>query len=160
MVLLAPVNASSLACSHARSVAGGLFFLGDVDIHTKRNGIILAFYFGHHPCIVASAGEAEYAALFASANHAAALRRVLSDLGYTQPDTLILCDNTTAIGIGTDFVKQKRSKAIVDMRFHWIHDRVHQKQIRIAAENLAEYFTKNLPHEAHSRFLSYILPAP
>jgi hypothetical protein len=65
----------------SRSVAGELLFLGDVDMPTKRNGIILAFYFDHHPCIVACAGEAEYAALFAGAKHAAALRRVLSDLG-------------------------------------------------------------------------------
>ncbi len=102
--------------------------------------------------------------LIFGAQHAAALRTVLSDLEYPQPDTIILCDNTTAIGIATDSVKQKWSKA-TDMRFHWVHDRVHQKQFWIAyiasAENLADYFTKNLPHEAHSKFLAcYTAPAP
>jgi hypothetical protein len=34
-----------------------------------------------------------------------------------------MCDNTCAIGIATDSIKQKRAKAI-DMRFHWIRDGV------------------------------------
>ncbi len=42
-----------------------------------------------------------------------------------------MCDNTSAIGIATDSIKQKRSKAVVDMRFHWIRDRVRQAQFTI-----------------------------
>jgi hypothetical protein len=162
MILHSLVDASYLSRLHSRAVAGGLFFLGDVDQPTKIDGIILAFS-AIIPCVVASAGEAEYATLFAGAQNAAALRTVFSDLGYPQPDTIILCDNTKAIGIATDSVKQKRSKAI-DMRFHWVRDRVRQKQFRIAyiasAENPADYFTNNLPQEAYSRFLSYIASAP
>ncbi len=126
MVLHSLVNARS----HARSLAGEPFFLGDVDKPTKINGIILGFS-TVIPCAVASAGEAEYAALFARAQHAAVLRTMLSDIGYPQPDTIVLCDNTTAIGITTDSVKQKCSKAI-DMLFHWVRNRVRQKQFRIA----------------------------
>jgi hypothetical protein len=65
--------------------------------------------------VVASAGEAEYAALFAAGQHAASIRTTLSDMGYPQNPTIIMCDNTSAIGIATDSIKQKRSKAI-DMR--------------------------------------------
>ncbi len=64
-----------------------------------------------------------HAALFAGAQQAASLRTILSDLGYAQHPTIIMCDNTCAIGIATDSIKQKRSKAI-DMRFHWVRDRV------------------------------------
>ena len=112
------------------------------------------------PCVVASAGEAEYAALFATGQHAASLRTTLSDMGYPQEPTIIMCDNTSAIGIATDSIKQKRSKA-VDMRFHWIRDRVRQDQFIIAyiptQQNLADYFTKNLPKESHVKFHSYLV---
>jgi hypothetical protein len=80
---------------------------------------------------VASVGEAEYAALFATGQHAASLRTTLADMGYPQDPTIIMCDNTSTIGIPTDSIKQKRSKA-VDMRFNWIRDRVRQEQFIIA----------------------------
>jgi hypothetical protein len=61
------------------------------------------------------------------------LRTNLSDLGYPQPPSIIMCDNTCAIGIATYSIKQKRSKAI-DMRFHfhWVRDRVRQGQFIIS----------------------------
>jgi hypothetical protein len=116
--------------SHARSVVGGYFFLGNWNKPLHINGATHVFS-SIIPCIVSSAGEAEYAALFAGAQHAASLRTILSDLGYSQPPTIIMCDNTGAIGIGTDSIKQKRSKAI-DMRFHWVRDRVRQGQFTIS----------------------------
>ena len=113
------------------------------------------------PCIMSSAGEAEYASLFAGAQHAASLRTILQDLGYPQPPTIIMCDNTCAIGIATDSIKQKRSKAI-DMRFHWVRDRVRQGQFIIAyiksADNVADYFTKNLDPLKHKFFMQFLAP--
>ncbi len=112
--------------------------------------------------MVASAGEAEYAALFAAGQHATSIRITLSDMGYPQNPTIIMCDNTSAIGIATDSIKQKRSKAI-DMRFHRIRDRVRQSQFTIAyiptSQNLADYFTKNLPHESHAQFHPFLVRA-
>ncbi len=64
-----------------------------MDQPTKINGIILAFL-AIIPCVVASAGEAEYAALFAGAQHAAALRTVLSVLILVQPSTNVVMMNT------------------------------------------------------------------
>ena len=129
MVLHAFADASYLCRSHARSVAGAIFFLGNHNDPTRINGAIHVFS-SIIPCVVASAGEAEYAALFATGQHAASLRTTLADMGYPQPSTTIMCDNTSAIGIATDSIKQKRSKA-VDMRFHWIRDRVRQAQFTI-----------------------------
>jgi hypothetical protein len=111
---------------------------------------------------VASAGEAEYAALFATGQHAASLRATLSDMGYPQDPIIIMCDNTSAIGIATDSIKQKRSKA-VDTHFHWIRDRdrMRQDQFIIAyiptQQNLADYFTKNLPKDSHVKFHSFLV---
>jgi hypothetical protein len=87
-------------------------------------------------------------------------------MGHPQQPTILLCDNTTAIGIAMDMdtIKQKQTKAI-DMRFHWIRDRVRQQQFIITYisthDNIADYFTKNLPFEIHSKFQPFIVqPAP
>ncbi len=135
MALHVFADASYLCRSHARSVAGAIFFLGNHNDPTRISGSIHVFL-SIIPCVVAGAGNAEYAALFAARQHAASIRTTLSEMGYPQNPTIIMCDNTSAIGIATDSIKQKRSKAI-DMRFHWIRDRVRQSQ------NLADYFTKN-----------------
>ncbi len=149
--------------SYARSVAGAYLFLGNCNCPTQINGPIHVFS-TIIPCIVASAGEAEYAALFALGQQAAALRTILQDIGYPQQPTVLLCDNTTAIGIAMDTIKQKQTKAI-DMRFHWIRDRVRQQQFITTYisthDNIADYFTRNLPFELHSKFQPFIVqPAP
>jgi hypothetical protein len=88
-------------------------------------------------------------------------RTILKDIEYPQPATIILCDNTTAIGIATDSFKQKRTKAI-DMRMHWIHDRVRQGQFTITyiptAENLGkENFKLYLVHPVNFLVIRYPL---
>jgi hypothetical protein len=64
MILHGHVDAFHLSRSHARSVAGAYLVLGDHNLPLKINGAIHSFS-TIIPCIVASAGEAEYAALFA-----------------------------------------------------------------------------------------------
>jgi hypothetical protein len=151
MVLFGHVDASYLSHLHARSVAGGNFFLGDRNKPLKINGSIHVFP-SIIPCIVSSAGEAEYPALFAGAQHAASLRIILSDLGHPQLLTMLMCDNTCAIDIATDFIKQKRSKAI-DMSFHWVRDLVRNGELTVSYINtdinVADFFTKNLERAKH-----------
>jgi hypothetical protein len=158
MILHVLVDASYLSRSHARSVAGAVLFLRDLLQPTKINGPIHCFS-TITPCVVASAGEAEYAALFAGGQQAA-IRTILEDLGYPQPPTIILCNNTTTIGIATDSIKQKRSKAI-DMKMQRIRDRVHQGHFTITYiptdENLADYFTKNLDRDTHNKFIPFLV---
>jgi hypothetical protein len=138
-------------------VAGAIFFLSNQNDPTRINGAIHVFS-SIIPCVVVSAGEAEYTALFAAGQHTASLRTTLSDMGYPQPSTTIMCDNTSAIGIATDSIKQK-----LDMRFHWIRDRVRQAQFTITyiptptQQNLADYFIKNLPFEAHQQFHQFLV---
>jgi hypothetical protein len=81
-------------------------------------------------CVVASVAEAELAGGFQVAQLAAYYRRILFDLGYPQPPTLIRIDNTVAIGLATASINAKRSKSM-DMRFFWIIDRVKQGQFVI-----------------------------
>jgi hypothetical protein len=64
MILHGHVDASYLSRSYARSVTGAYLFLGEHNQQPlKINGAIRTFS-NIVPCIVASAGEAKYAALF------------------------------------------------------------------------------------------------
>jgi hypothetical protein len=68
------VDASYLSQSHARSVVGSYFFLDNAKqpLNININGAAHVFSL-IIPCIVSSAGEAKYAALYAGAQHAASL---------------------------------------------------------------------------------------
>ena len=102
--------------------------------------------------VVASASESELAGLFYNAQEATPSVTTLEELGHPQPPTPLKTDNATASGIATKTVKQRRSKSM-DMRFHWIRDRVKQGKFHVYWEkgehNLADYFTKHHPAEHH-----------
>jgi hypothetical protein len=173
MVLHVHSDASYLSEAHARSRAGGYFFLSDRPPHLSAaplpnscpppvNGPV------HVPSsimrvVLSSATEAEMGALFYNAKDAAWLRTTLEDLGHPQPPTPIQTDNACAAGIINDTVKQRRSKAI-DMRFYWVRDRVRQNQFivhwRKGTDNLADYFTKH-HSPSHHRLMRdhYLHPA-
>ena len=67
-------------------------------------------------------------------------------------------DNTTAVGISNNSIKQKYSKA-VDMSWHWLNDQVQLKTYNVyfkpGSHNKADYFTKNHSpsHHLQSRFM-------
>ena len=76
-------------------------------------------------CVVASAAEAEYAALFINGQEGIRIRATLTDLGYPQDCTPIYTDNQCAEGLANKSINMKRSKAM-DMRYHWTQDKVSQ----------------------------------
>ena len=134
MILWADSDASYLSAPKARSRAGGYFFLSNKpNAATTGSGKTLIQNNGpvHVLCltmreIVSSAAEAELGALFYNGKEVVHMREALKYMGHPQPPTPIQTDNTTAIGISTDSVKQKRFKAM-DMRFYWIRYRVRQE---------------------------------
>ena len=69
------------------------------------NGAIFTFC-GILKCVVASAAEAELAALFLNYKEGKIIRLILQELGHAQPSTPIHCDNKTAAGIANDTVKK------------------------------------------------------
>ena len=162
MVLHVQSDASYLSRPNARSVAGGIFYMGQSNTPELINGSILTLS-TLIPAVVASAAEAEYAALFLVGQETANLRYILADLGYPQQPTLILCDNACAVGLANNTVKQRRSKSI-DMRFHWIRDRISQNQFivtwRQGALNLADFFTKTLPVNVHKSLMHLLVTIP
>ena len=52
------------------------------------------------------------------------------DMGHHQPSTPIKTDNTTTLGVVTNTIKRKRTKAM-NTRFHWVRDRMGQNQIKV-----------------------------
>ena len=153
MTLFIQVDASYLSRSNARCVAGGICYLSNKGLSNQGqpeqiNGAIHAVS-SIIPSVVASVAEAEYAALFMLAQEGEYLRRVLDDMRYPQAPTLILCDNQCAVGLATNSLKAKRTKSI-DMRYHWIQNRVHfQVAWRRGEHNLADFFTEALSVHPH-----------
>lgn len=152
-------DASYLSETNARSRAGGYFFLGQYDYNLEDdvapppNGAIECTS-AIIPAVVASAAEAEYGALFLNGQLAAILRETLNAMGYPQQSTIMVVDNECAVGLANNTVREKKSKAI-DMRFHWIKDRVQKGQLTVVwrpgTYNLADFFTKAHPLHWHKK---------
>jgi hypothetical protein len=151
MVLFAHSDASYLSEASSRSRIGGILYLGTKDDTNFVNAAVEQFS-TILDVVVASAAEAEYAAIFTVAHEAEPLRHTLTELGFPQPPTLITCDNQCAVGLALNTVKEKRTKAI-DMRYHWIRDRIKQNHFLIewqpGSTNLADFFTKAHPVHHH-----------
>jgi hypothetical protein len=162
MHVILQVDASYLSRSKARSVAGAVAYFGDAANSTKKNGMIHAIS-SIIDVVVASAGEAEYGSAFVFAQHGVWLRTIAIALGHPQPPTPILCDNEFAIGLANNTIKQKESKSI-DMRFHWLRDRIRQGQFTIThlagRLNLADFFTKTLPCAIHQELMPRFVYSP
>ena len=151
MKLAAHSDASYLSEPKARSRAGGHFFLSTAADIPPNNGAILniAHIIKH---VMASATEAELAALYIVAREAVYIRIILEELGHKQPATPLQTDNSMAEAVTNGKVQPKRTKAM-DMRFHWLRDRECQEQFRIhwrpGKANYADYWTKHHPAKHH-----------
>jgi hypothetical protein len=162
MILSIHSDASYHSEAKARSRVAGHFILTDSLQHPTvapkpaaplpaHNGAILIIS-SILPMVVASATEAELAALYYNAREACTVRTILTEMGHPQPPTPIQTDNEVAVGLAHNTVKQRRSKAI-DMRFYWIRDRIQQGHFlvywRPGSENDADYFSKHHPAKHH-----------
>jgi hypothetical protein len=146
MILHINSNASYLSVSNARSRLGGLFFLGNKspEQDTLKGSILNVASVIKN--VVASTAESEVGACFHNAQSGAPLRATLTEMGHTQPPTPLRTDNSTASRISNETIKQKRSKAM-DMRYHWITDRVRKKKITFIGDQdvkISEIITQNI----------------
>jgi hypothetical protein len=159
MVLAVCSDAAYLVLPNARSRAAGHFFLTSLSSATSSppnptpNGAV------HVLCktirtVAASASEAETGSLFLNAQEAVPMITALEEMGHKQPPTgtPLETDNATAHGILHATVRMKKSKAF-DMRYHWLKDRVSQKQFNLywspGKLNSADYFSKHHPPAHH-----------
>lgn len=153
-------DASYLSRTKARSVAGGFHYASDAT--GAFNGAISTVS-TIIDVVVSSAYEAEVAACYINAQRGEWIRTIFAALGYPQQATPLLTDNNVAVGFANDTIQHAKTKAI-DMRFHWIRDRVRQQHFVIGwvpgDSNIADYFTKALPVHEHQRWAPVIVKQP
>ena len=145
MILAVHSDASYLSEAQARSRAGGHFFCSTNSDEPPNNGAILNIS-QIIKAVMSSAAEAELGALYINTREAVPLRHLLGEMGHKQPPTPIQTNNSTALGVVTNNIQPRRTKAM-DMRFYWLRDRTTQRQFkyywRPGPTNLADYWTKH-----------------
>ena len=132
-----------------RSTSGGVFMLGTkcVSWHSrKQNSVTL------------STAEAEYVAATHSTTQLMWMRIQLSDLKLKTEFPLMLgCDNQSAISLTKNPIQHSRTKHI-DIRYHFIKERVEEGQLKLefvpTKEQLADILTKPLPNDTFQRLRS------
>ena len=101
---------------------------------------------------MASAAEAEMAALFITAKKMIPLVNTLIEMGWPKPQTPIQTDNSTAVGVTNKTIVNKATKSS-DMKLWWLRDREYQEQFRYywapRSENEGDYSTKHHPPIYH-----------
>ncbi len=145
MVLAVHSDASYLSEPAARSRVGGHFFCSSNVDDPPNNGAVLNIS-KILKAVMSSADEAELGALYINAREAIPMQHLLKEMGYKQPPTPIQTDNSTALGVVTNNIQPRRTKAM-DMRFHWLRCRDTQGQFRYywrpGPKNRADYWTKH-----------------
>src|SRR5687767_8450620 len=103
---------------------------------------------------MASAAKAETGGMFFNCQYALPIHQTLQGMGHPQAATHIRGNNSMAIGIANNSIKQRRSKAI-EMRFFWLQDQQAQDQFHFYWDsgkgNLAGYFTKHHSAQHHKQ---------
>lgn len=107
-----------------------------------------------------SSTEAEYRAAYEGAQEVVWLRRLLTDLGFTQStSTDLLCDNQSSMALQRNPLYKSRSKHF-EVKFHWIRERVEDNTISPVyvptTEMIADICTKAL-HRPQHQYLTGLL---
>ena len=162
MVLAVHSDASYLCEPKARSRAGGHFFMSSDTKMPPNNGAVLTVS-QIIKAVMSSAAEAELGALYINAREAVPARRLLKEMGHPQPPTPMQTDNSTALGVVTNNIQPKRTKAM-DMRFYWLRDREAREQFRFywspGKSNWADYHTKHHCAAHHKQMRPHFLTSP
>ena len=151
MVLAVHSDASYLSEANARSRVGGHYFMSKDSEVPPNNGAVHTVA-KIIKAVMSSAAEAELGGLYFNAREAVPIRKTLEELGHKQPRTPMQTDNSTAMGVVSNKIQPKRTKAM-DMRFHWLRCRDAQGQFRYywlpGAKNWADYWTKHHSAQHH-----------
>ena len=106
---------------------------------------------------MSSAAEAELGELYIITREAIYVRIILEELGHKHPPTPIQTDNSTVEGVINNRIQPKQTKAM-DMRFHWLRDRMLRKYFcfywRPGIFNYADYLKKNILRNVCNEFIT------
>nr|GEU68930.1 retrovirus-related Pol polyprotein from transposon TNT 1-94 [Tanacetum cinerariifolium] len=121
-----------------KSTSGGIQFLGGDKLVTwssqKQGGTSM------------SSAEAEYVSLSACCAQVLWMRTQLTDYGFHFDKIPMYCDSKAAIAISCNPVQHSRTKHI-DVRYHFIKEKVEKGIVELFLSELADLFTKALPVE-------------
>ena len=147
MILALHLYASYLSDPESKSRSAGHFYLSKKKDEIFNNGSVMTLskIIKH---VLASASEAETAALFYNCKAAIPLRLTLEEMGHPQPKIPVTSYNTTALGIIKKTMIPKSAKSYY-IRFNFLKCRQAQNQFNIlwrkGTSNRADYHTKNHP---------------
>ncbi len=103
--------------------------------------------------VVSSAAEAKLGALLLNCKEGMIFRLTFKELGHPQSKTPVHCNNTTAVGIANNTVKQQRSR-LMEMQYFWVCDKVAQDAYDVkwhpGQENLADYQSEHHTRKHHT----------
>ena len=110
--------------------------------------------------VMSSAAEVELGALYINCRKAIPAQYLLEAMGHHQPPSPMLTNNSTALGVVTNKIQPKRTKAM-DMRFHWLRCHANQLQFRtdwrVGPTNKGDYVTKHHAALHHKNVRAYYL---
>ena len=112
--------------------------------------------------VISSAAEPELGAFYINCHEEIPARHLLEAMGHNQPPTPMQTDNSTALGVITNKIQPKRTKAM-DMRFHWLRCHENQSQFKTywnaGPTNKGDYVTKHHAYSNHKNFRAdYLTP--
>jgi hypothetical protein len=114
--------------THAANPEGNFFLSKDKKFPPNNSAILTNATI--IKAVMSSAAEAELRTLYLNAKKAVYLRQILDKMDHPQPRTLTQTDNTTAEGVINNNIQPGHTK-VIDMRFHWLHNREAQGQFKI-----------------------------
>jgi hypothetical protein len=123
-------------------------YAGDVDDRKSTSGFVFMLGIGavswsskKQPVVTLSTTEAEFIAAASCACQGVWLRRILGNIGLEQvTNTVIYCDNNSAIKLSKNPVLHGRSKHI-DVRFHFLRDLTRDGVVELVYCNTQEQIT-------------------
>ena len=146
-ILLGYVDSDWANSKDRKSTTGFTFFLSN---HT------ITWCSKKQPTVATSTAHAEYIALYEASTETSCLRTLLAQVKIPQAKaTIIKEDNQTAIRLAEDDASHKRTKHI-DVKYHYSKELQDLGETKIeyvpSSENIADFFTKALPHDQHVAF--------
>lgn len=134
-----------------KSYTGYIFFI---------NGCAVSWESRKQNAVALSSTEAEYMAMSNAAKEAIYLRRLLTEIEYSNGDPVLLnVDNQGAYKLAQNPVFHNRTKH-VDIKFHHVREVVRNKEIELkycpTNEMVADILTKNLCKTKHVNFANLI----
>ena len=130
-------------------------FTGDLDKRKSPTGYVFAL-FGSvinwkamlQPTVALSTPEAKYMAAREAVKEAIWLKGLVGDLGLQQDDSIVFCDNQSAIHLTKNPMYHDRSKHIA-VKYNFIHETVFEGLVVVkkvaTTDNPADMMTKSVP---------------